>query len=79
MGLENFERLVERRQLSHHRPTRREVENHLKVGREFVAASNLRGVPEAIRFSNLCEPEDLFQALEAALETSFPPSSEPAL
>jgi hypothetical protein len=28
MALENIERLVERRQLSHHRPTRREVENH---------------------------------------------------
>ena len=53
MPLENLERLVERRLLSRHRPTRREIENHLKIAREFFAAASLRGVPEAIRFSNL--------------------------
>ena len=53
MTLQNLERLVERRQLIRHRPARREIENHLKVAREFAAAALLPGVPEAIRFSNL--------------------------
>ena len=53
MPLQNLERLVERRQLSRHQPTRKEIENHLKVAREYAAAARLRGVPETIRFSNL--------------------------
>lgn len=53
MPLENLERLVERRQLSRHQPTEREIRNHLKVAREYAAAARLPGVPEAVRFSNL--------------------------
>jgi hypothetical protein len=53
MQLQNLERLVEARHLSRHQPTRREIENHLKVAREFAVAARLPGVPEAIRFSNL--------------------------
>lgn len=52
MALENLERLVERKQLSRHQPTAREIENHLKVAREFVAAARLRGTPEGVRFHN---------------------------
>ena len=51
--LPNLERLVERRQLNRHQPTRREVENHLRVAREFLHAASLRGVPDSVRFSNL--------------------------
>lgn len=53
MPLENLERLVERRQLSRHEPTRREVENHLATARAFRDAANLRGTPERVRFHNL--------------------------
>ena len=53
MLLQNLERLVETRHLSRHQPTRREIENHLKVAREFALVARLPGVPEAIRFSNL--------------------------
>jgi hypothetical protein len=53
MPLPNLERLVERRQLNRHQPTRTEIESHLKVAREFAVAARLPGVPEAIRFSNL--------------------------
>lgn len=53
MPLPNLERLVERRQLNRHQPTRREVENHLRVAREFLHAASLRGVPDSVRFSNL--------------------------
>ncbi|MGE0356575.1 MAG: hypothetical protein AB7P08_06630 [Burkholderiales bacterium] len=53
MPLENLERLVERRKLSRHQPTGREIRNHLKVAREYAAAARLPGVPEAVRFSNL--------------------------
>jgi len=53
MPLQNLERLVERRQLSRHQPTRREVESHLRVAREYLLASRLSGVPESVRFGNL--------------------------
>lgn len=53
MQLQNLERLVETRHLSRHLPTRREIENHLKVAREFALVARLPGVPETIRFSNL--------------------------
>ena len=53
MPLENLERLVERKQLSRHKPTRREVENHLSIARAFRDAANLRGTPERVRFHNL--------------------------
>ena len=53
MPLENLERLVERRQLSRHKPTRREIENHLATARAFRDAANLRGTPESVRFFNL--------------------------
>jgi hypothetical protein len=51
--LENLERLVERKQLSRHKATRREVENHLSIARAFRDAANLRGTPERVRFHNL--------------------------
>jgi len=47
--LENLERLVERKQLSRHEPTRREVENHLATARAFRDAANLRGTPKRVR------------------------------
>jgi hypothetical protein len=53
--LENLERLMERKQLSRHKPTRREVENHLSIARAFRDAANLRGTPERVRFHNLYE------------------------
>ena len=53
MPLENLERLVERKQLSRHKPTRRELENHLSIARAFRDAANLRGTPERVRFHNL--------------------------
>ena len=53
MASENLERLVERRLLSRHRATRQEIENHVKVAREFAAAASLRGVGENVRFNNL--------------------------
>lgn len=53
MSSQNLERLAESRRLVRHQAAGREVENHLKVAREFAAAARLRGVPEAIRFSNL--------------------------
>lgn len=53
MPLENLERLVERKRLSRHEPTRREVENHLASARAFRDAASLRGTPERVRFHNL--------------------------
>lgn len=53
MALENLERMVERRQLDHHTPARREVENHLATAQEYVVASNAKGVTQRIRFLNL--------------------------
>ena len=53
MALENLERLVQRRLLSRHRATRREIENHARVAREFAAAADLPGVAESVRFNNL--------------------------
>ena len=51
--MENLERLVERKRLSRHKPTRREVENHLASARAFREAANLRGTLEPVRFHNL--------------------------
>lgn len=53
MTLENLERLVEKKRLSRHQPTGKEIENHLKVAREFAAAASLRGTPESVSFHNL--------------------------
>lgn len=53
MPLENLERLVQRKQLSHHRATRKEIDNHVRFARELVVAANLRGTPETVRFNNL--------------------------
>ncbi len=53
MALENLDRLVQRRLLSRHRATKREIENHARVAREFAAAADLPGVAESVRFNNL--------------------------
>lgn len=53
MPLQHLERLVERKQLSRHQPTRREVENHLSIARAFRDAANLRGTPERVRLHSL--------------------------
>ena len=51
--MENLERLVERKRLNRHQPTRREIENHLSTAQAFRGAANLRGTPERVRFHNL--------------------------
>jgi len=76
MASENLERLVERRLLSRHRATRQEIENHLKVAREFAAAASLRGVGESVRFNNLYDaahdvPEALAEALQAGVDEAL--------
>ena len=55
MPSHNLERLAARNLIDPHRPTRREIENHLETARDFARAAGLRGVPERVRFQNLYE------------------------
>lgn len=53
MPLPELERLVERKQLSRHQATRRELENHLRLAKQLLAASGLGGDLDLARFTNL--------------------------
>lgn len=55
MPSENLERLVQKNALSRHRPSRREIESHLAVARDFAKAAAQKGLPEIARFNNLYE------------------------
>lgn len=76
MALENLERLVERRQLSRHEATRREIENHLRTGREFRDAASLRGTPERVRFHNLYDAAHALALAGMKLAGYRPPDGE---
>jgi hypothetical protein len=76
MASENLDRLVERRLLSRHRATRQEIENHVKVAREFAAAASLRGVAESVRFNNLYDAAHAVALAGLKLAGYRPPDGE---